>query len=82
MSVREIRRHLKELYGVDVSPDLVSREDPGTTCPAAVLSDHTKLAPRARRSFLTTRARRSVETKWRWESTGNWREAEGRNKRQ
>lgn len=25
MSVREIRGHLKELYGVDVSPDLVSR---------------------------------------------------------
>ena len=30
-------------------------EDPGTTCPAAVLSDYTKLAPRARPSFLATR---------------------------
>jgi len=25
MSVREIRGHLEELYGVDVSPDLISR---------------------------------------------------------
>ena len=25
MSVREIRGHLKELYGIEVSPDLVSR---------------------------------------------------------
>ncbi len=33
-------------------------EDPDTTCPAAVLSDHTKLAPRARPSFLTTRESR------------------------
>ncbi len=30
-------------------------QDPGTTCPAALLSDHTKLAPRAWPSFLTTR---------------------------
>ena len=30
-------------------------EDPGTTCLVGVLSDHTKLAPRARPNFLTTR---------------------------
>ena len=35
-------------------------EDPGTTCPAAVLSDHIKLAPRARPNFLTTRPRLTV----------------------
>ena len=35
-------------------------EDPGTTCPAAVLSDDTKLAPRARPSFLTTRGATNV----------------------
>ena len=32
-------------------------EDPGTTCLVGVLSDHTKLAPKARPSFLTTRGR-------------------------
>jgi hypothetical protein len=30
-------------------------EDPGTTCPAALLSDHPKLVATARPSFLTTR---------------------------
>ncbi len=30
-------------------------EDPGTTCPAALLSGYTKLGPKARPNFLTTR---------------------------
>ncbi len=29
MTVREIRGHLKELYGVEVSPDLISRVPAG-----------------------------------------------------
>ena len=40
--------------------DLRRSEDLDTTCLAAVLSDHTTLAPRPRPSFLTTR--HSVES--------------------
>ena len=42
-------------------------EDPGTTYLVGVLSDHTKLAPRARPSFLTTRVRRG----YRWGTTAS-----------
>ena len=35
MSVRDIRSHLEDLYGIEVSPDLISRVDgsPSTTTP-------------------------------------------------
>ncbi len=39
--------------GIEVPRSIMLRAD--TTCPAAVLSDHTELEPRVRLSFLTTR---------------------------
>ena len=50
MSVREIRGHLRELYGVEVSPDLISR-----------VSDviQTELRVAAHRSFIPWAVRRS-----------------------
>ena len=36
MTVREIQGHLQELYGVDVSPDLISRVTAGSDCPKSL----------------------------------------------
>ena len=75
MTVREIQGHLQELYGVDVSPDLISRVTAGSDSPMTPLvfprpdsTPHVAWAPNPSPSTFRPCPRRSPDSVFRPDS--------------